>query len=66
MGIPQESDLSGLVSTGKTTSATLRLPAVVADEDDFDPYGTGNPNIADTPRNLREHGIDPDARYPAK
>ncbi len=63
----QEGELSGLVPPVATTQAPIgsSSSAAAVEDDDFDPYGTGNPNIADTPRNLREHGIDPRTCYSA-
>ncbi len=60
-------DLSGLDHTqpvASTNHPVVHRSDADADMDD-DPWCTGNPNIADTPKNLREHGILGIRRPPA-
>lgn len=58
MGNAQDG-LGGLAEqTGNTApTAPLALHRPVVDLGDDDPYDTGNPNLADTPRKAAEHGF---------
>ncbi len=62
----QEDDLSGLAPIGQAASGTTAPRRSAPLEEDDDPFGTGNPNLADTRANLLAHGINPDLRIPTK